>query len=240
MIPERENDLRPPGEDKGLWRETLEAGARLLQSAAPLRGFDIYVVGFHCARQRPEEQMEAHHYCKQVNADFLQCAIFDGNTEGANLIGVEYIVSGRLFESLPEGEKASWHPHNYEVLGGSLTAPGLPVMAEQALMRLLINSYGKTWHLWHTGRHDGQGRPADPLPLGDATLMWSFNRHGEADASLVQSRAAAMGVDEAQKERERAHLAALAGPQQGVDLLRGAFPNTDGRPGGVRDIRDTE
>jgi hypothetical protein len=42
-----------------------------------------------------------------------------------------------------------------------------------------MNSYGKTWHTWHTGRHDGE--PGDALPLGDPKLMWSFNRDGEAD-----------------------------------------------------------
>ncbi|MDJ0391147.1 DUF1264 domain-containing protein [Roseomonas sp. E05] len=37
---------------------------------------------------KTRERMEAHHYCKQVNSDFLQCASFDGNTENANLIGI--------------------------------------------------------------------------------------------------------------------------------------------------------
>ena len=41
----------------------------------------------------------------------------------ANLIGIEYIVSERVFDSLPEAEKPYWHPHNYEVLWVSC-APG--------------------------------------------------------------------------------------------------------------------
>jgi hypothetical protein len=41
----------------------------------------------------------------------------------ANLIGIEYILSERLFETLPDDEKPSWHPHNYEILSGQLAAP---------------------------------------------------------------------------------------------------------------------
>ena len=96
-------------------------------------------------------QMEAHHFCRQVNQDFLQCTIFDGNTADANLIGIEYIISERLFATLPADERASWHPHNYEILSGQLTAPGLPEAAERAFLKELMNSYGKTWHTWHTG-----------------------------------------------------------------------------------------
>lgn len=32
---------------------------------------------------------------------------------------------------------------------------GLPAAAEKAMLKLLMNSYGKTWHFWRTGRHDG-------------------------------------------------------------------------------------
>jgi hypothetical protein len=45
----------------------LVAGAKLLQEQDPLKGYDIYVVGFHCGRMDTHMQMEAHPYCKQVN-----------------------------------------------------------------------------------------------------------------------------------------------------------------------------
>lgn len=227
---------QPPGDSKDLKRRTLELGSVVLQRSTPLHGFDVYVAGFHCARHDPAMQMEAHHFCKQVNADFLQCAIFDGNTDEANLIGVEYIISERLFLSLPEQERSYWHPHNYEVFSGELVAPGLPEAAERELMSLLVNSYGKTWHLWHTGRHD-QG-PGDPLPMGDPQLMWSFNRDGEVDQSLRQNFIETLGVDVERKRRERHSLVDLARPQHGVNTLRDAFPQARTRPAGVRDISE--
>jgi hypothetical protein len=230
-IPRRESPVRPAGEGKTLWRSTLEAGARVLQDTAPLKRFDVYVVGLHCARHDPSMQMEAHHFCRQVNEELLQCVIFDGNTEEANLIGIEYIVSERLFGTLSEDEQGFWHPHNFELLSGQLTAPGLPAAAEHALMKLLVNSYGKTWHTWHTGRHD-EG-PGDPLPLGEPALMWSFNRDGEADERLKHDLESAMGIDEEAKREGRRDLTELAHPQRGVDAMRDAFTGTTPVPGVV-------
>jgi hypothetical protein len=106
-IQDRRSPVTPAGDGKGAWLRLLELGAGLLQDHDPMRGFDAYVVGFHCARDEPSMQMEAHHYCRVVNDDFLQCVIFDGNTRSANLIGVEYIVSEKLFETLPPASRSS-------------------------------------------------------------------------------------------------------------------------------------
>jgi hypothetical protein len=231
LIRNRPSPVAPAGEGKGAWLAALERGAAVLQDATPLSRFDVYVVGFHCARHDPAMQMEAHHYCRVVNDDFLQCVIFDGNTREANLIGVEYILSERLFDTLPEDEQASWHPHNFEILSGQLIAPGLPVPAETAFLKRLINSYGKTWHTWHTGRHDGE--PGTTLPVGDAQLMWSFNREGECDEALKENRREAMGLDDEERRERRRDLVALAHPQRGVDTMRDDFTGTTPVPGVV-------
>src|SRR4051794_37763451 len=232
-ITRREPPVQPSGEGRSLWRATLEAGAAVLQDTAPLKDFDIYVVGLHCAKEDAGMQMEAHHFCRQVNQDFLQCVLFDGNTADANLIGIEYIISERLFLTLPEDEQPYWHPHNYEILSGQLTAPGLPDVAERALLKELMNSYGKTWHTWHTSRHDGHGEPGHPLPMGDAMLMWSFNRDGEADERLKHDLEQHMGIDEAAKREQRASFAEEAHPQHGVDAMADRFGGTTPLPGVV-------
>jgi hypothetical protein len=188
----------------------------------------VYLVGFHPMKERPDHQMEAHHYCHQVNEDFAQCALFDGNGRTARLNGIEYIISEKLFATLPAAERAYWHPHNAEILSGQLVAPGIPAVAEKELMRGKMNSYGKTWHVWNTGAAD---LPADALPLGPPMLAWSFNRDGEARPGLVERRDERMGIDSADKRRQRADLAALARPQSGVDALRAAFPQARAIPG---------
>jgi hypothetical protein len=217
----------PPGQEKTGKTVALEAGARLLQSNRPVGGFDIYLNGFHPMKAQPGIQMEAHHYCHQMNEDFAQCVLFDGNTARANLNGIEYIISEKLFNTLPAEEKKFWHPHNGEILSGQLVAPGIVQAAEHALMKTKMNSYGKTWHVWHTGR---AGAPGDRLPLGEPMLAWSFNRDGEAIPGLVEARDKALGVNTAEKREDRADLRRLARPQSGVDALKGKF----GRP--TRDI----
>lgn len=220
----------PPGAPETASTHVLEAGARVLQAAPPLRGLDIHVVGFHPMKDDPSMQMEAHHFCHQVNEDFAQCVLYDGDSAQANLNGIEYIISERLFAGLPADEKAYWHPHNGEILSGQLVAPGLPEAAERALMRRKVNSYGKTWHTWHS-RHGVE--PGDTMPLGPAMLAWSFSRDGELDPRLLAERDRRTGIDSAQRRAARQELQAIARPQAGVDVLREAFPDARPIPGVV-------
>lgn len=222
-IHDRPSPTTPAGSRAGAWLKALDRGADLLQTTAPLADFDVYVAGFHCAKGEPAFQMEAHHFCKVVNDDLLQCVLFDGNTREANLIGVEYIVSEALYGRLPEAERGYWHPHDYEIFSGSLTAPGLPTAVETSLMKLLVNSYGKTWHTWHTGT---PGNPGTDLPLGDPKLMWSFNRDGEVDEDLRTGFNEAMGVDEGAEREARRSFLDLAHPQHGVDAMKDDFPGS--------------
>jgi hypothetical protein len=96
-----------------------------------------------------------------------------------------------------------------------------------------MNSYGKTWHTWHTGRHDGE--PGDRIPLGEPALMWSFNRDGEADERLKADFQRGLGVDELDKRAQRQGFVDLAHPQRGVDAMAGEFSGTSPVPG----VRET-
>ena len=84
---------QPAGQPQTATTTVLEAGAVALQRDAPPDALDIYLIGFHPIRNNPRHQTEAHHFCRQVNADFAQCALFDGNTADANPTGIEYIIS---------------------------------------------------------------------------------------------------------------------------------------------------
>lgn len=210
----------PVGETKTAKVRTLEAGAKVLQSNAPVKGFNIYLVGFHPMKDHPEQQMEAHHYCHQMNQDFAQCVLFDSNTKAANMNGVEYIISEKIFETLPEQEKKYWHPHNGEILSGQLMAPGIPKIAEKSLMKAKMNSYGKTWHFWNTGHED---HASDKLPLGEPMLAWSFNRDGEDMPGLLEKRDKKMDQNTVKTRKDRADLQSMAQPQSGVDDLKGKF-----------------
>jgi hypothetical protein len=216
-----EPTVKPAGQPESFKTNVLEAGATTLQRDAGPDALNIYVVGFHPLKLDTSHQLEAHHFCQQMNEDFMQCALFDGNTSAANLIGVEYIISARLFDNLPEEEKKYWHPHNGEILSGQLVAPGLPVLADKALMRSKMNSYGKTWHTWDTSRNTGKDAQ---LPFGAPKLAWSFNRFGEARDELIKSRDQRMGINTEARRQARQDLIPLARPQAGVDALKGKFP----------------
>ena len=83
-------------------------------------------------------------------------------------------------------------------------------------MKGKMNSYGKTFHLWSTGK-------GDKLPMGEPMLAWSFNRDGEAKEGLVERRDKAMGINSSEIRRERQEFVSLAKPQEGVNALQGAF-----------------
>lgn len=69
--------------------------------------------------------------------------------------------------------------------------------------------------------------------------MWSFNRDGEVDPRLKDELNSAMGISEMKKREKRRDLARHAHPQRGVDALKSAFPGSDGRPEGVRDVDES-
>lgn len=217
-----------PGAEPSAATRTLETGGNLLQTTAPVDRISVYLNGFHPAKDDPSVQMESHHFCDQVNEDFMQCVLYDGNTAEARLHGLEFIISETLYETLPDGERQYWHPHNYEILSGTLRMPGLPDVAEQATLRRKVNSYGKTWHVWMSGVH---GREADRLPLGPAHLAWSFNRDGEARPEMIRQRDERMQLDTQAARQARQPWVAEARPQQGVDALRQHFPQATPIPG---------
>jgi hypothetical protein len=213
---------QPAGKDKQADTKVLEKGAEALQEFAPISAIDHYLDGFHVMKDDPGMHMEAHHFCRGTNEEFTQCVIFDGNSEDANLIGIEYIVSEQLFASLPEDEKAYWHPHNYEILSGQLVLPKVPSIAEKKALEKKMNSYGKTWHVWDTG-HFGHSA-AHKLPIGIPRLAWSYNRDGEAPAGLVEERDKRMNISSEEKRKEREEFKSLARPQMGEDAMKGKLP----------------
>ena len=195
------SNVAAPGAATTAKTQILEAGAEALQDHRPIEAIDAYLDGFHFYSGRPDQQMEAHHYCTNLNEETTQCVIYDGNVADAKLMGIEYIVSERLFEALPDAEKALWHSHVYEVKSGQLIAPGIPEIAERELMEKLVGTYGKTWHTWHTDM-------GHELPLGPPQLMMGFTGDGQADPALIAARDSRFGVDSAERKNRRGDIAA--------------------------------
>src|SRR2546430_12554037 len=167
---------------------TASAGANF----PPIGDIHAHVCGIHFYSGDMARQIIAEHYCSHLSDEVLQCVLYDSNKPGARLIGVEYIVSAKIFESLPAEEKKLWHSHNYEVKSGVLTAPGMPDGAEKDLMKVLIGTYGKTWHTWQVDR-DAK------LPMGIPQLMMAFTGDGQAQAKILSERDSLYGSSAAKK-----------------------------------------
>lgn len=165
----------------------------------PISELNIYLDGFHFYSGALRGQMEAHHYCSKVNEDLTQCVIFDGNRADARLMGIEYVISARLFAGLQPVEKRMWHSHRYEVKSGALIAPGIADVAERELMEKMVGTYGKTWHTWHTDKQH-------PLPLGIPQLMAGFTADGQLQEQLIAARDARFGISTAEKRQHRANI----------------------------------
>jgi hypothetical protein len=189
------------GADESMRTRVLETGAAVLQGKGPLGKFNVHLDSFHFANGRPDEQYEAHHYCEVVNEDFRQCVLLDGNGADAKLVGIEYVISRRIFEQLPMLERTLWHSHAYEVTSGLLLGPGLPAPAEHQLMKQLVGTYGKTWHTWHTERDIA-------LPTGIPTLMAGFTADDQIEPRRVQDRDRRFGVDTADRRMARSDIKA--------------------------------
>ncbi len=160
--------------------------------------FHAYLCAYHIAKKDPTFVIEAHHYCAAVNDEVHQCVIFDKVGKGARILGVEYIISDRLYRTLPDAEKKFYHPHSYEVTSGMLLAPGLPADAEQKLMANLVTTWGKTWHTWPD--------PKTALPLGEPLLMWAATKDGHVDPALLAARDKELKVSTTEIRKRRAVL----------------------------------
>ena len=203
--------VNSPGEEKSTKVKTLEAGADMMQDKTPLKKMNTYLDGFHFYSGNMDGQMEAHHYLTQLNDDLYQAVIFDGNGEDAKLMGVEYIISEKLFKTLPDEEKKLWHSHHYEVKSGTLIAPGIPIAAEHELMEKIVSTYGKTIHTWNTDK-------GLDLPLGSPMLMMGFTKNGQLNTQLVTERDKRFNVSTAERKKNREDI-----PLPSVDPLANAW-----------------
>src|SRR5438270_1628596 len=185
----------PATEEKTTAQKTPEHSADL----APISAIHAHVCGIHFYSGNMKRQLIAQHYCAHLSNEVLQCIIYDSEKKDARLIGIEYIVSAKIFESLPADEKKFWHSHNYEVKSGALTAPGAPEAAEKDLMKVLIGTYGKTWHTWQVDR-------GDKLPLGIPQLMMAFTKDGQLDPKIAAERDRLYSISVAAKKAARADI----------------------------------
>lgn len=205
------SNVKAPGNEKTAKSKVLGIGADVIQDKTPLSKMSVYLDGFHFYNGNMNGQMEAHHYVTQLNEDLHQAIIFDGNDADAKIMGIEYIISEKLFSQLSSEEKRLWHSHHYEVTSGTLIAPGIPDDVEHELMENLITTYGKTVHTWHTDKDL-------KLPLGGPMLMMGFTEDGQLNQALIADRDKRFNISTAEKKENRKDI-----PVPTVDPMANAW-----------------
>ncbi|XP_031287427.1 oil body-associated protein 2C-like [Pistacia vera] len=176
-------EQQPPGAPMTMYQHLLDKGAQMMQSLKPIKQMNQHVCTFALYSHDMSRQIETHHYVTRLNQDFLQCAVYDTDDSSGRLIGVEYIVSDKIFEALPPEEQKLWHSHAYEIKSGLWVNPRVPEMIVKPDLENLTKTYGKFWCTWQVDR-------GDKLPLGAPALMMSPQgvNLGMVDPELVQKR----------------------------------------------------
>lgn len=154
----------------------------------------------------------------QANTEVRQCVLYDSPGPKARLIGVEYMISPRLYETLDPEERKLWHSHVFEVKSGMLimpqpqklldtpppallsksgATPSAWEVAETTEMEEVIKIYGKVYHLWQTDR-------GHELPLGEPKLMTSYTAPNQFEFDkMVSDRDQRFGSDYKRKQELR-------------------------------------
>lgn len=158
----------------------------------PLQRSHVQICAFHITKQlviQPnvvqDRQLEVWHYCTPVSEGVFQCQLYDSEDANAKLIGVEYVVSKEIYESLPVEEQKLWHPHFYEIMNGLLTIHGVTDQCEEKLVKALLQTYGKSWHTWPD--------PKTKVPTGYPYLMWSATESNPVNQELITAKEKKLG-----------------------------------------------
>ncbi|KAA8515031.1 hypothetical protein F0562_018182 [Nyssa sinensis] len=165
MEPESDEPI-PPGKPMSMEQHLLDKGAQMIQSLKPVKQMSQHVCTFALYSHDMTRQIETHHYVSRVNQDFLQCAVYDSDDSTGRLIGIEYIISDGMYESLPPEEQRLWHSHAYEIKSGLWVNPRVPEMVLRPELENIAKTYGKFWCTWQVDR-------GDRLPVGAPALMMS-------------------------------------------------------------------
>lgn len=162
----------------------------------PTELYKMHVCAFHIAKDDPKVVIETQHYCAPLTDQLFQCLLYETvEVRKPKLLGVEYVISDKLYQQLPQQEKNLWHPHDYEVREGLLALVGASKGEDQEAAKILMNTWGKTWHTWPD--------PTTAVPLGAPRLMWSAVKAGDVPEKMIQERDHRWGIDTSALKQER-------------------------------------
>ncbi|KAJ7676926.1 hypothetical protein DFH06DRAFT_1428837, partial [Mycena polygramma] len=144
--------------------------AAVVQDFPPVKQNCGHLNAFHVYASDSHRFVETDHYRSHLIEGVRQCILYDGPGPSARLIGVEYMVSPKVYETLSAEEQRLWHRLIFEVKRGKLFMPGSKVPWPA----------GAQWEASDTGETEDTDR-GDALPLGQPELMMSPTQEGDFD-----------------------------------------------------------
>ena len=154
--------------------------------ANPLEGYTIHVTAPHM--MNGEVIGPFHHYCKPINADIIQCILFESTDANARMTEVEYMVSKKLARKvIPKwAHRQNWHDHKEEIETGRVAIHTPSDPKEQAkLAEYVGKTDGIIFHLWPDGA---------PIPDGSVMIAQSIG-HWEATHGKIGTAKAAPAAE---------------------------------------------
>jgi hypothetical protein len=183
-----------PGDRETLKSRVGETISSAIQSFKPLKSLDTHVASVKCYSKDSKRQLPVHEYLGHLNEDVMQAVITDSDKPNAKIIGVEYIITQKVFDRLPEEEQKLWAYKAPEVISGAMVAPSMPMSMEHKLMEDLAPTYGKSFALWQVDKY--------PLPLGVPQLLLAPTFE-TLSKDLLKSRDRELGVDTQKEIKDR-------------------------------------
>ena len=88
--------------------------------------------------------LRVYHFCKPNDKIMMVCQLYDSSSSNATLIGVEYMIDSKTYQTLPDREKPNWHYHKEE-FSPDRANPKFPLLNDQQQKEWLVKlseSYG--------------------------------------------------------------------------------------------------
>lgn len=122
---------------------------------SPAFGYTLHIDAIKHINDDPNQVV--HHYVKAISDEVSQALLYDSDAPNARLIGIETIISPRMYAALPEDEKPNWHYHKTEIPMVDAKLPDLSAKEVAAVVAKLEDTWGKVEIIWE---------PRDPAPMG--------------------------------------------------------------------------
>jgi hypothetical protein len=115
-----------------------------------VRAMDVFLDGLHAYADQTGQPVQVRHVCGKVNEELHTCVVYDADGGDDDLLGVELVISERLFRELPEEDKPFWHSHRR----GDSRSRAISSGGDADLQERLASTYGRLWYPDEMERED--------------------------------------------------------------------------------------